>query len=238
MMDGNYQTIVDREEFNKFIEWLPELTPDETYYYSLLARDKYVRGTGIGTMNSDKHQCARFVSNKERLALKIGQTECPVGSYGIKNVIVPQEALASYITVNPRSHKKAAKLMLKRMADVVADNEPSPNVYQESLTALHKSISRKIFTDIDFDIEDELDIPWCLKEVKRMINSDAVDVLFTRGGFHLLVRLDAIDQEYVKTWYKNIGSLPAVDIVGDNMIPVPGTYQGGFTPYLRPLSCL
>jgi hypothetical protein len=232
----NYQTIVDIEEFNKFIEWLPELTPDETFYYSLLARDKYVRGTGIGTMNSDKHQCARFVSCKERLALKIGQTECPKGSYGIKNVIVPQEALASYITVNPRSHKKAAKLMLKRMADVVADNEPSPNVYQESLTALHKSISRKIFTDIDFDVASRVDMKVILKEVKQIINEDAVTVLSTRGGFHLLVKLDVVDQKYVKTWYKNIASLPGVDIVGDNMIPVPGTYQGGFTPYMLPLS--
>lgn len=234
----NYTTIVDKYELEKFIEWLPELNADETYYYSLLARNKYVRDIGIGTMNSDKHQCARFVSNKERLALKLGQTECPVGTYGIKDIRVPQEALASYITINPRSHTKAAKAMLKRMADVVADNEPSPNVYQESLTALHKSISRKIFTDIDFDVASRVDMKVILKEVKQMLNEDAVTVLSTRGGFHLLVRLDAVDEKYVKTWYKNIASLPGVDIVGDNMIPVPGTYQGGFSPIIRPLSCL
>ena len=229
----NYKTIVDREEFTKFLEWLPELNSDETYYYSLLARDKYVKGTGIGTMNSDKHQCARFVSNKQRLSLKISQTESPLGSYGIKDVVVPQEALASYITVNPRSHKKAAKLLLKRLADVVADNEPSPNVYQESLTALHKSISRKIFTDIDFD---NVSLECTTREIKKIINPDAATVLLTRGGFHVLVRLDAIEQHYVKSWYKNISVLPGVDIVGDNMIPVPGTYQGGFTPKLLPLS--
>lgn len=231
---NNYLTIKDKAEFEKFIAWLPELSSDETYYYSLLARGKYVKGTGIGTMNSDKHQCVRFVSNKERLGLKIAQTQSPVGSYGIKDVIVPQEALASYITINPRSHKKAAKLLLKRLADVVADNEPSPNVYQESLTALHKSVSRKIFTDIDFDV-DEDEKPHIFSEIKNIINSDAVNVLLTRGGFHVLVKLDAIEPQYVKSWYKNINSFPGVDIVGDNMIPVPGTYQGGHTPMMFPL---
>lgn len=231
----NYKTITDWNEFQKFIEWLPELQPDETYYYSLLARNKYVKDMGIGTMNSDKHQCVRFVSTKERLAMKIAQTETVIGSYGVKDVIVPQEALASYITVNPRSHKKAARAMLKRLADVVADNEPSPNVYQESLTALHQSVSRKIFTDIDFDV-DNTRRGYILSEVKEMLNPDAVQVLLTRGGFHLLIRLDAIEQKYVKSWYKNVSSLPGVDICGDNMIPVPGTYQGGFTPKMLPLS--
>lgn len=231
----NYKTITDWNEFLKFIEWLPELNADETYYYSLLARNKYVKDSGIGTMNSDKHQCARFVANKDRLAMKIAQTEVIVGGYGIKDVIVPQEALASYITVNPRSHKKAARYMLKRLADVVADNEPSPNVYQESLTALHQSVSRKIFTDIDFDVMGN-QRAYLLSEIKEMINHDAVNVLLTRGGFHVLIRLDAIEERYVKSWYKNISALPGVDIVGDNMLPVPGTYQGGFTPKMYSLS--
>ena len=231
----NYTTIVDKYELEKFIDWLPELSIDETYYYSLLARNKYVKDLGIGTMNSDKHQCSRFVSTKERLVLKIAQTECPLGTYGIKDIRVPQEALASYITINPRSHKKAARHMLKRMADVVADNEPSPNVYQESLTALHQSVSRKIFTDIDFDVKGN-ERAYILSEVKEMINHDAIQVLLTRGGFHLIVRLDAIESKYVKTWYKNIAALPYIDVLGDNMIPVPGTYQGGFTPTMLPLS--
>lgn len=232
----NYTTIVDKYELEKFIGWLPELNADETYYYSLLARNKYVKDIGIGTMNSDKHQCARFVCNKERLALKLAQTEAPIGTYGIKDIRVPQEALASYITINPRSHTKAAKAMLKRMADVVADNEPSPNVYQESLTALHKSVSRKIFTDIDFDVQDSDTIRHLVREIKCILNQNAVWLLETRGGFHIIVKLDAIEPKYVKSWYKNMSALPHVDIVGDNMIPVPGCYQGGFTPQLMPLS--
>ncbi len=235
-MGGNYKTITDKDEFEKFINWLPELAPDETFYYSLLARNKYVRDSGIGTLNSDKHQCSRFVTNKERLFMKVQQTETPLGSYGIKNVLVPQEALASYITVNPRSHTKAARYLLKRMADVVADNEPSPNVYQESLTALHKSMSRKVFVDIDFDISPSDDMGYWTKQLKQIINQDAVTILLTRGGFHALIRLQSVEDKFVKTWYREISKLPGVDIVGDNIIPIPGTYQGGFTPILLPLS--
>lgn len=232
----HYKTIIDENRLQNFLHWLPDLQPDETFYYSLLARNKYVKDAGIGTLNSDKHQCARFVTNKERLLLKLRQTETPLNSYGIKNVLVPQEALASYISINPRSHSKAARYLLKRMADVVADNEPSPNVYQESLTALHKSMSRKIFVDIDFDIDKGDDPVYWIKRIGEFLNKDAVDILLTRGGFHAIVRLSAIEQKYVKSWYRNMQTLPGVDIVGDNMIPIPGTYQGGFIPSLSPMS--
>ena len=54
----------------------------------------------------------------------------------------------------------------------------------------------------------------------------------TRGGFHLMIELAKIDKRFEKTWYKNMNEMDGIDIKGDNMIPIPGTYQGGFTPYL------
>jgi len=234
----NYKTITDYDELTKFIEWLPELQQGECFYYSLIAREKYLRGTGIGTFNSDKHQPARFVTNKERLVTKLKQTECPLGSYNVKGLNVPQEALASYITVNPRSHVKAAKYALKRLADVVADGEQNPNVYQESLTALHKSVGRKLFTDIDFDISSESEYKAIFQESKKIINPDAVTIIFTRGGFHALIRLDMIEQKYVKSWYQEVSKLPGVDIKGDVLTPIPGTYQGGYTPRMFELKNL
>lgn len=228
----NYEIITDEKEFNKFLDWLPDLGPDEKYYSCLIARNKYVKDLGIGTLSSDKHQCARFATTKERLELKLRQLESPLGSYAVKGKEVPQEALALYLCPNPRSERKAARTLLKRLADVVADNEPSPNVYQESLTALHQSVSRKIFFDVDFD---GVDLCETVKEVSKMINPDACTVLKTRGGFHLLIRLELIQQQFVKSWYKNITGLPGADNTGDALIPVPGSYQGGFIPTMYPL---
>lgn len=147
----------------------------------------------------------------------------------VKGIEVPQQALAAYMTINPRSQTKAAKWLLKRLADVVCDGEQNVNVYQESLTAIHKSIGRKLFVDVDFD---SVGMFTTVQQMKEFINADAVKILETRGGFHAIIRLDAIEEKYVKSWYKNITSLEGADIAGDTLIPIPGTYQGGFVTKL------
>ena len=225
----NYQVIVDDVEFQKFVEWLPPLEKEECHYAALLARDKYSRDLGIGTFNSDKHQCSRFVTNTERLLLKLKQCETEVGNYSVKGIEIPQQALAAYMTINPRSQTKAAKWLLKRLADVVADGEQNVNVYQESLTAIHKSVGRKLFVDVDFD---NVALEQTVVEMSRYVNADAVKILETRGGFHAIIRLDKIHDKYVKSWYKNITTMNGADIAGDTLIPIPGTYQGGWVPKL------
>ena len=134
----NYKVVVDEEEFNNFLRWLPPLEKEECHYVALLARDKYIRELGIGTFNSDKHQCARFTTTHERLLLKLKQCETEIGNYAVNGTCVPQEALAAYMTINPRSQTKAAKWLLKRLADVVADDE------QKGLQCLHSLSSIKL----------------------------------------------------------------------------------------------
>ena len=229
----NYQVIVDDVEFQKFVEWLPPLEKEECHYAALLARDKYSRDLGIGTFNSDKHQCSRFVTNTERLLLKLKQCETEVGNYSVKGIEIPQQALAAYMTINPRSQTKAAKWLLKRLADVVADGEQNVNVYQESLTAIHKSVGRKLFVDVDFD---NVALEQTVVEMSRYVNADAVKILETRGGFHAIIRLDKIHDKYVKSWYKNITTMNGADIAGDTLIPIPGTHQGGWVPKLYNMS--
>ena len=229
----NYQVVVDEAEFQKFVGWLPPLEKEECHYVALLARDKYIRDLGIGTFNSDRHQCSRFVTNTERLLLKLKQCETEVGNYSVKDIEVPQQALAAYMTINPRSQTKAAKWLLKRLADVVADGEQNVNVYQESLTAIHKSVGRKLFVDVDFD---NVALEQTVVEMSRYVNADAVKILETRGGFHAIIRLDKIHDKYVKSWYKNITIMGGADIAGDTLIPIPGTYQGGWVPKLYNMS--
>lgn len=235
----NYKIITDIGELTKFVEWLPDLGVSETFYLCLFARSKYVRDlddVNLPHIRSDKAQLKRFTSNKERLIDKIKQLECPVGSYKQKDTIVPQEALALYITINPRCFIKANQKSIEKLLKLSWQPYNGFHPYQEVMSEIQKAKSKTRFVSFDFDIDKELfnDMYYSID----FINVEAMTVVETRGGFHLIVEPDKVVDRFNKNWYNKMKTLLNTfsddqNNCGDIMLPVPGVYQGGFTPKIE-----
>lgn len=227
----NYQVISDPIELQKFIDWLPKLEDHETYYMTLLARNKYC--SELTHIKSDRAQLKRVTTTKERMIDKLKQMECPLGSYKQKDLEIPQEAIAMYIHPNPRDMELAAKQTIRALFDKVTSKYDGYNTHQIAISNIQNARSRKVYTHFDYDhisVEDFMFIA-----LNKMINQEACSILKTRGGFHLLVKHDRIAPEFQKTWYHNLNSIEldkdAVPPSGDLLLPMPGCMQGDFTPF-------
>jgi hypothetical protein len=227
-----YSVITDRNKFIDFIQWLPELNEGEAYYASLFARKKYANS--IANLKSDKGQLTRIVAqDKDWLFNKIQRMEVPLNAYRMKDgIVVPQEALALYITHNPRCLIKATKDSVKRLQDLSWSNYKTYQPHAEVMSCIQRSKSRTVWVDFDFDIPTD-SYDKLIESLQKVINLSALRILKTRGGYHVLVKPQLVVSQYTTSWYNNIMAIDGCDIpnLGDNMIPVVGTYQGGFTPH-------
>lgn len=223
----DYKIITDEEKLREFIEWLPELKNDETYYYCLFARSKY---DSSGLLRGDKSQLKRGTSSKKLLIEKIKQLEIEVGRYKQNNLPIPQETLAMYISPNPRSNKVASRKLSKLLIDIIYEQNYYVDLHKEALNAIQTSRNKATLMDFDFD-KVELDVVY--PQLLDAVNEDAISIVKTRGGFHVLITMSKIEPRYKITWYNNISKIPGCDIRDtDGLLPIPGTYQGGFTPIL------
>jgi hypothetical protein len=234
----NYTIINDEQKVKEFIDMLPIINEDETYYCCLFARSKYAKNEDGSNkfphIKTDKAQLKRFLSNKEYMFNKIRQLETEFGNYKTKDGDdVPQEALALYINPNPRSQRKALFSLQKRLIDIIECNGKGFNVQAEAISAVQKSRSRKVFVDFDIDSKD-IDLSY----LKTILPPHGFEVLETRGGYHVMVIPGSFSiDEAERNWYMKIKEHYNVDQPKnkdidelDDMIPFPGSYQGGFTP--------
>ena len=236
----NYKIINDEGLLRNFIDWLPNLEDSEQYYVCLFARNKYCKE--LSHIKSDKSQLKRFTSTKERMFDKIKQLECEVGSYkqykkGEPSIPIPQEALALYINPNPRNLWKATMNTAKKMLDCISNDNKLVNPQAEAMSEIQKAKGRTCFIDFDIDEKPE-NIGYTIRDIVNgdIINIDAVKLLRTRGGAHLLVEPEKVAKEYRARFYTGLARY--ADQTGDNMMPVVGCTQGGFTPHFQEISDL
>jgi len=237
-----HRVIQDESLLLQFIEWLPELRPNERFYFCLQARKKYAPFL----KSSDKTQLRRFVSDKERMLEKIRQLECSVGSYTTKEgVAIPDEAMALYITLNPRDMRKATFAAAQSLIGMIRKQDTQPdmdlNPHSEALTQIHKAKSRSTFVHFDVDrptgkdTDDnspkcDLSTPAIYKRVVEVVGQEAVTIIETRGGVHVLIDPKLVVSE-TRNWHPIVCRTMECDQTGDLMVPVVGCNQGGFVPH-------
>lgn len=232
----NYKIVKDYEEFNKFLNWLPELEDGQKFYFSLFARKKFGKTEGL---KADKGQLKRFTATKEQALSKIKKLEVELGSYEIDGVKVNEESLVLYVTVNPRDMHKAGLKTAKELVSMMADGRTIYNPQSVALNQIQVTGVKKYF-DIDLDFKENrgISLETLYRTIKDndLINVEAVvgNVIKTRGGFHILVELDKISEAYKKKWFNNFSQLKndnfTITMNGDNMTPVAGCVQSDFIP--------
>lgn len=219
-----YKIITDRSALISFIDWLPDLGENERYYLSLFARKKYTPNL---IKSNDKTQLKRFTSSKERMLTKIEQLEIPLNRWKLKDISAPQESLVLYIMPNPRCMKKATQAMGKKCWDL--NRSDNFNLHQEAMSCIQRSKSYTKYVHFDLDVEhNTVDFNSILAKIG--VPYAAYHILQTRGGYHLLIDPRLVPKQ-AGNWHKAIrDSFEGIDQHGDQMMPVPGTIQGGFTP--------
>ena len=189
----------------------------------MFARKKY-----DSTADSDKQVLKRFtVTSKDFIIDRIKQLQCSYGAYSnSKGEPISQEALALYVTVNPRDLKLAQVNLAKVLIDKFIDANNVQNVYSLALTSIHNSKSKSIYIDFDFDTLFPEDVISC---VESIIPRSCFTPLLTQGGVHIMVNVNLVKDQNIKTnWHQAIKLIPGCDVTEDNLVPVPGCRQGNF----------
>lgn len=227
-----HNIIRSRPALEQFVDWLPDLNGSERFFVCLQARKKYMPTLKA----SDKTQLKRFTATKQTLISKIEQLECPVGCYRTKDDdIITDDAIALYITLNPRDMRKATFMGAKSLIDMIEKQDegglPDFNPHSEILSCIHRAKSRTAF--VHFDVDKPENDGLFAKEVKEkavnIVGKEAVTVIETRGGCHLMIAPSKVICEH-KNWHPMIVKQIKCDQTGDLMVPVVGCCQGGFVP--------
>lgn len=233
----NYKIITDKEKLLEFIDWLPEPLRNEKFYVTLLTRKKY---NPLPHMKADTFPLRKLCVGKSRMFEKIWQMECPIGAYRSDGFVVPQENLALYVTPNPRDVDKAGIFLQYEMAKRALRKQNIVDCHTLAMSQIHSTPGRKIFHDVDVDVNKGFDIDKTFtlfkEKVASFVNMSALSYIRTNGGFHCLIRLSEVEEKYRKTWFINISKMKCeefdVTMNKYEALPMPGCVQGPFTPQL------
>jgi hypothetical protein len=223
----NYKLIHDEAQLQKFIDFLPELKINESYFLILIARKKWNPESDIPSALKLKREA---VNNKQKIIQTIRQWEVAEGVYQNDGKTIPQVNLGVYMGFNPKDQHKASFDLINQCLEVIRTNKQGINIKSMANDVIQASNGTKHFMDIDVDIKEGEDYLEIAKFIKSIVAEDKLTFIKTNGGFHCLVRMDDLGS----TWYPQIKAhtyKSDLNIMSNDLIPVVGCNQGKFVPY-------
>lgn len=249
-MYNNDKLIKDQEQFDKFINILPELKDDEVYFVSLSARNKYLslEERKLYSLGQTEMFGREIAQNKDKLSnYIIKKLEATLKYKKTRNGLpIPDKSLVCYMNVNPSSMLRAYFQFQHEMNRQISEavmamkRNKQPNYSfinvqnRELMNCIQKSPSRKVFLDIDCDTKDKRVADFIFQELSSVVKFYIIE---TRGGYHYLVSIDSIPEKFnimkiindaivLNKVHNNDDS--EIMINGNAMVPVPGTMQSDF----------
>src|ERR1035437_1994499 len=112
----NYKLIHNLDNLNKFIEFLPNLKENESYFLILIARKKWNPSAPIPAAYKLNRECV----TKEKIVRTIRQWETEIGTYVTsEGNAIPNENLGVSIAYNPKDQFKAVFDLMKKSLEII-----------------------------------------------------------------------------------------------------------------------
>ncbi|HEX9952147.1 MAG TPA: hypothetical protein VGB53_10290 [Rubricoccaceae bacterium] len=240
-MSSTYDFLRDEDELTRFVDGVvPDLGDDECLLLLLMARRKYLTEDERPTYALGNSAVFRrdIIRSKDQILSRVREMCVERGVYLDRDGRpLPDHAFSVYLTVNPRSERKAAVATVKEITDRLYDGQ---RIHLDDLvkSQLHQSVARKVFLDFDIDPEGDDDLAGIIARIRGALGSTPAHVITTRTGAHVVVETKGIDPSVKNTFFREVseigkGMSGAVEVHNDAMVPVPGTCQGGVMPKLQ-----
>ncbi len=173
-----YELIFSYEKLEEFINILPDEKDGEQFYITLFARKKYDTS---GLLKCDKNCVKRVTAKKKDIIQKIEQMEVGVGVYTYEGKPIPEEALALYISPNPRSFHLGGVATLKQLVSELTQGRINKNPHSIALNYIQTASENKVYFDVDVDFLKSDDLEGFKAAISNFINLDCCIFIQTRG---------------------------------------------------------
>jgi len=225
--------VYNEDLIRHFFEYNDLLATNEAQLLLLDARKKYCSELTSTDRVVDR-KVLRYYYNLDTIVQKVKAISYVENRFFIHGTDkpMPKEAFVLYVTLNPLDTIKAWFRLINDMNNQLLQAMKDENAFRrfsridvEWISALHKSVSRKLYWVIDIDEKD-------FTLLHYVLNSDIKfrRVIETKNGFHVIVH---VNDENGKLLFRDkiidkLDGREFIELKKNPMVPVPGTLQGGF----------